>query len=112
MTLKVEKNMKTRRHPGEYIQRVYMEPLNITAVDLAEHLDISPSTLSRILNKKIDLTYEMAIRLSTVLGRSPESWVNLQTEYSLCIAEKKLNKEKLKPIFNACEELEDELDFA
>ena len=61
--------MKTRRHPGEYIQRVYMEPLDITATELADRLDISPSTMSRILNKKIDISYEMAVRLSTVLGR-------------------------------------------
>ena len=100
--------MKTRRHPGEYIQRVYMEPLDITATELADRLDISPSTMSRILNKKIDISYEMAVRLSTVLGRTPEPWINLQTEYSLCFAEQKVNKQNLKPIYSPTKEL----DFA
>lgn len=85
-------------HPGEYIQRVYMEPLDITATELADRLDISPSTMSRILNKKIDISYEMAVRLSTVLGRTPESWINLQTEYSLNKILSEFDSSKLKPI--------------
>ena len=70
--------MKNPMHPGEFILLAYMEPLNIQAVDLADRLDISTSTLSRIINGKMDLSYEMAVRLSNVLGRTPESWVNLQ----------------------------------
>lgn len=84
-------------HPGEFILWAYMEPLNIQAVDLADRLDISPSTLSRIINGKMDLSYEMAVRLSNVLGRTPESWVNLQTAYSLELAKMKVNYSKLKP---------------
>ena len=65
--------MKNPMHPGEFILWAYMEPLNIQAVDLADRLDISPSTLSRIINGKMDLSYEMAVRLSNVLGRTPIS---------------------------------------
>lgn len=85
-------------HPGEYILYAYMEPLNIQAAELADRLDISPSTLSRIINKKMDLSYEMAIRLSQVLGRSPESWIHIQMSYSLELARQKLDYSKLKPI--------------
>lgn len=70
-------------HPGEYLREMYMEPYNIHAADLAEYLGVSPSTLSRVLNAKADLSVDMAFRLSKVLGRSPESWINLQTQFNL-----------------------------
>lgn len=70
-------------HPGEFIREMYMEPFDIHAADLAGYLDVSPSTLSRVLNAKADLSVDMAFRLSKVLGRSPESWMNLQTQYNL-----------------------------
>jgi len=90
--------MKNPMHPGEYILLAYMEPLELQATDLAERLDISPSTLSRILNQKIDISYEMAIRLSSVLGRSPQSWINLQSAFSLEKAKAKVDTNKLKPL--------------
>lgn len=70
-------------HPGEFIREMYMKPFDIHAADLAAYLDVSPSTLSRVLNAKTDLSVDMAFRLSKVLGRSPESWMNLQTQYNL-----------------------------
>ncbi|MGL5266259.1 MAG: HigA family addiction module antitoxin [Shewanella sp.] len=89
-------------HPGEFIREMYMEPFNISAVDLSERLNVSPSTLSRILNGKADLSVEMALRLSKVLGRSPESWIYMQAQFSLAQVRKELNEsqelEKLLPL--------------
>lgn len=96
-----EYKMKNPMHPGEFIFLAYMEPLELQAIDLADRLGISQSTLSRILNKKMDISYEMAVRLSTVLGRSPESWVNLQSAYSLDKAKSKLDTSQLKPLIYA-----------
>lgn len=90
--------MKNPMHPGEFIQLAYMEPLELQTKQLAEKLCISPSTLSRIINKKIDVSYEMALRLSIVLGRSPESWISIQTAYSLAQAKATVEKEPLQPI--------------
>ncbi|WP_454467848.1 HigA family addiction module antitoxin, partial [Citrobacter cronae] len=60
-----------------------MEPFEIPAAELADKLEVSQSALSRLLNGKTDLSYEMALRLSKVIGRSAESWVNMQAQYSL-----------------------------
>ncbi|MBJ5090141.1 HigA family addiction module antitoxin, partial [Escherichia coli] len=57
-------------HPGVFIREMFMEPFEISAADLSEKLHVSPSTLSRVLNGKADLSVEMALRLSRVLGRS------------------------------------------
>ena len=90
--------MKVRLHPGEFIARVYLEPLKISSIELAERMCVSTSTVSRLINGKIDLSYEMAVRLSTVLGRTPESWINLQTEYSLNKILNEFDSSKLNPI--------------
>ena len=50
---------------------------------VAKQLDVSPSTLSRILKAKSAITPEMALRLSKALGRSPESWLSMQDNYDL-----------------------------
>ncbi|EKK3986655.1 HigA family addiction module antidote protein [Cronobacter sakazakii] len=78
-------------HPGEFIREMYMEPFEISAADLSERLHVSPSTLSRVLNGKADLSVEMALKLSRVLGRSAESWINMQTQYSLNASRKSAN---------------------
>ncbi|CNJ55055.1 HigA family addiction module antitoxin [Yersinia mollaretii] len=87
-------------HPGEFIREMFMEPFEISDADLAERLHISPSTLSRVINGKTDLSVEMALKLSKVLGRSPESWISMQAQYSLAIGRKNIGNElkDLKPL--------------
>ncbi|MBJ2790533.1 helix-turn-helix domain-containing protein, partial [Salmonella enterica subsp. enterica serovar Derby] len=43
-------------HPGVFIREMFMEPFEISAADLSEKLHVSPSTLSRVLNGKADLS--------------------------------------------------------
>jgi len=88
-------------HPGEFIKEMFMEPFEVPAAELAEKLDVSQSSLSRLINGKTDLSYEMALRLSKVLGRSAESWVNMQTQYSLSKNRRTLSDtlDRLHPMF-------------
>lgn len=73
-------------HPGEFIIDVYLAPTRISGRELALRLDVSPSTLSRILKGSSRVTPEMALRLSKTLGRSPESWLAMQDAHDLWIA--------------------------
>lgn len=78
--------MTTKRiptHPGRFIQRVYLDELDVSASDLASALEINKATLSRLLNEKADLSPSLALKLSEVLGRSPQSWMNMQANHSL-----------------------------
>jgi len=70
-------------HPGALIKRVYLDALSIQSTDIASHLKVSPSTVSRLINEKSSVTPIMALKLSKVLGRSPESWLALQRNYDL-----------------------------
>lgn len=85
-------------HPGEFIREVYLEPFALSARQLAARLDVSPSTLARLLNASSGISPEMALRLSKALGRTPESWLAMQDAYNLWQARQVVNLEAVQPI--------------
>ena len=85
-------------HPGEFITEVYLEPNGISGRTLAEKLDVSPSTLSRIINGSSRLTPEMALRLSKALGRSPESWLAMQDAHDLWVARQSVDLHRVSKL--------------
>ncbi|MBD2859561.1 HigA family addiction module antidote protein [Spongiibacter sp. KMU-158] len=82
-------------HPGEFIHATYMEPYGLSCRQLARHLDVAASTLNRVLKMQSGVSPEMALRLSSVLGRTPESWLAMQNNYDLWQAKKTLKLGKL-----------------
>lgn len=78
-------------HPGEFISGVYLEPFGISARQLAARLDVSPSTLTRLLSGTNRVSPEMALRLSKSLGRSAESWLAMQDAHDLWQARQQLD---------------------
>ncbi len=78
-------------HPGEFIAGVYLDPNGVSGRELADKLDVAPSTLSRILKGTSRITPEMALRLSKTLGRSPESWLALQDSHDLWTARRRVD---------------------
>lgn len=73
-------------HPGEFITEIYLEPNGVSGRELANKLDVAPSTLSRVLNGASRVTPEMALRLAKAIGRSPESWLAMQDAHDLWVA--------------------------
>lgn len=92
MAIKQQKPM----HPGEFIKRVYLSPFKISSNEFARKLKVSPGLVSRLLNKKTDVSPAMALKLSVVLGRSPESWLLMLDNYSLWIARKNTDLDHLE----------------
>ncbi len=70
-------------HPGEFITQVYLEPFGVSGRALAANLNVSVSTISRVLKGSNRVSPEMALRLSKALGRTPESWLAMQDAYDL-----------------------------
>lgn len=88
-------NMHNPPHPGEFISLTYMEPFNLSCRQLAKHLNVAPSTLSRVLKTQSGISPEMALRLSKVVGRSPESWLAMQDHYDLWQAKQTIELDKI-----------------
>jgi addiction module HigA family antidote len=87
--------MHNSPHPGEFIIGVYLDPNGISGREFADKLDVSASTLSRVLKGSSRVTPEMALRLSKSLGRSPESWLAMQDSYDLWQARQRLDLQQV-----------------
>jgi len=75
---------RTPTHPGRILKDLYMIPLDITNVRLAEILGVSRKVISNIVNERKAITPEIALRLSRAFtNTTPESWLNLQRNYDL-----------------------------
>lgn len=70
-------------HPGEILKGLWLAPMDVSITDAAKSIGVSRKTLSKIINKKGNITPEMAVRLSIALGGSPESWLGHQMAYDL-----------------------------
>ena len=77
-------------HPGEFIRSVYLDPYadKISRSEVARKLGVARPTFNRLVNEQSNVSPEMAIRLSKVLGGSAQSWLNMQTQFDLYYAEK------------------------
>ena len=86
-------------HVGGLIYRTYIEPFDeISANKIAGALGVARSTFSRLINGVSDLSPEMAVRLSAVLGGSAESWIRLQESYDLWKARENVDTKNLNRI--------------
>lgn len=83
-------------HPGEVIRRQCLEPLGLTVTAAAKGLGVSRNTLSMLLNGRLGISPEMAIRLSRGFGGSPESWLQQQMQYDLWQARQRAGKIKVR----------------
>jgi antitoxin HigA-1 len=86
-------------HPGGIIKRRFLVPLDISAQELAKAMNVSPSSVSRILSEKAAITSDMSVRLSHAFGTSPELWLNMQSSYDLSISMASVNRDELVKLY-------------
>jgi len=72
-------------HPGEILLKDFLEPMNITQVQFAKHLNISVQRVNEIIRGKRGITPDTAWLFSKAFGNSPEFWINLQTQHDLTL---------------------------
>ncbi len=70
-------------HPGEILREEFLEPLGVTQVAFAKHLEISVQRVNEIIRGKRGVTPETAWLFSQALGTTPQYWMNLQNAYDL-----------------------------
>ena len=70
-----EYNDKIAFHPGYYVKEI-VDEYGLTQEDFAKRLDTTPKTLSKLINGEQNLSREMALKLSRLLGNSVNSWLN------------------------------------
>ena len=87
-------------HPGEILREDILPEVNISESKLAEYLNVSRMTVSRLVNERQGISAEMALRLGKLFGNSPDFWLNLQSAYDLKVAERSVALElnKIEPL--------------
>jgi len=79
----VRRMKRAPTHPGEMLLEEFLRPLEMTQAEAARRMRISSNRLNELIRKKRGVTAETALRLSGLLGTSPEFWLNLQTSWDL-----------------------------
>src|SRR5215813_7183605 len=83
---------RTPIHPGEHLAEELRE-LGITAAELSRQIDVPVNRVTGIINGQRSITADTALRLGHWFGTSPQFWMNLQQQYELRLAEKKIGPE-------------------
>jgi addiction module HigA family antidote len=74
-------------HPGEVLREDYLVPLSMSANALAKRLHIPASRVNDIVLERRGVSADTALRLAQFFGGDAQSWLNLQTQYDLRVAE-------------------------
>ena len=76
--------------PGEILLEEYLKPLGISQYALAKAIDVPPRRINEIVKGLRGITADTALRLAAFFGTSPESWINLQTQFDIVHTEDSL----------------------
>jgi len=82
-------------HPGEILRMEFMEPMGITAYQLAKALHFPG--IYEIVREQRAISADVALRLGKYFGMTPQFWLNLQTDYDLRLAAASAPLSKIKP---------------
>ena len=70
-------------HPGEVLKEDFLKPLALSQYMLAKALGVPQIRISQIVNGKLAVTPDTALRLARYFGTTPEFWLGMQMTYDL-----------------------------
>ena len=83
-------------HPGEILREEFITERGLTITEVAEGLGITRQALSAVVNEKASITPELAVKLSEAFGNTAQFWINLQKNYEMWHAEKKVDRTNIR----------------
>jgi addiction module HigA family antidote len=84
--------------PGEILLEDFLKPLGLSQNELARQIGVHPRRVNEIILGRRSITADTALRLARYFGTGPEFWMNLQTDYDLRLARRKLGKSLLNKV--------------
>jgi addiction module HigA family antidote len=86
-------------HPGIILRELFMEERSLTITKLAGGLGMTRANLSAIVNGRAGISPEVAVKLSAAFGNTAAFWLNLQKNYELWHAEKKVKRSTIQHFY-------------
>ncbi|WP_439816859.1 HigA family addiction module antitoxin [Zavarzinia sp. CC-PAN008] len=84
MAAKTKKQVTdTPAHPGRAIVEEVLGPLALTQEQLAKLTRVSRRTINQLVNRRRNLTADMALRIARVTGSDARTWMERQVDWDL-----------------------------
>jgi antitoxin HigA-1 len=77
-------------HPGEVLEKEFLEPLKVSQYRLAVDIGVSPRRINEIVHGVRGVSAGTALRLGHYFGTSPQFWMNLQARFDLQVEEDRI----------------------
>jgi addiction module HigA family antidote len=90
-----QKRKTIAAHPGEILRTEFMEPMSLTAYQLAKALHFPG--IYQIARGQRSISADVALRLGKYFGMTPQFWMNLQSDYDLRLASANAPLKNIKP---------------
>ena len=85
-------------HPGEVLKELYLEPLNVSSIELARRLRVPRTRIERLVKGTTSLTPDTALRLARVFNTTPAYWINMQTNFDMSLAAQTIDIAEIEPL--------------
>ena len=85
-------------HPGKTLKLLYLIELKMSIAALALRTGISRKHLSNIVNGKVPISVEVALKLAKCFNTSAEVWLREQLAYDLWHAKQTINLDNIEPL--------------
>ena len=89
--------MKNPAHPGGFVKSEIIETLGLSVTDGARALGVTRPALSALLNERVHLSPEMALRIEKVFGISMDTLMRMQNSYDIAQTRKREDDIDLVP---------------
>jgi addiction module HigA family antidote len=83
-------NRRAPLHPGYFLDTRFLKPLGITQQALATALGISRRRVNELIRGHRGVTADTAVRLARYFGNEASMWMQLQSDWDLHEAAKRL----------------------
>ena len=88
--------MKAPPHLGGFIRREVINPLGLTVTEAAAALGVTRQALSNLLNERVSLTTDMALRIEKAFGPKMDHLMRMQLAHDLAAARATKARVKVK----------------
>ena len=91
--------IKNPPHPGDFIRTEIIAAAGLSVTAAAAALRVSRPTLPSLLNRKADLSGDMALRIEKAFGVKMDTLMRMQSAYDIAQTRKRENQIRVRRIY-------------
>jgi addiction module HigA family antidote len=89
--------MRNPAHPGGFVKTEIIEALGLSVTDAAQALGVTRPALSALVNERVSLSPEMALRFEKAFSVSMDTLMRMQNSYDIAQARKRAGEINVAP---------------